>query len=163
MYEFIRGVIADLNPANVIIENGGVGYFINISLNSYSKINGRKETLLYIHQVVREDAHILYGFAEKNERELFRNLISVNGVGAGTAVMMLSSLNPDEIIAAVTSGNTDVLTGIKGIGANFVQQLFNFFGRFGAETGKRGTFSNSGFAVFFQKKVPDLTRFVCSA
>ncbi len=93
MYEFIRGIIANLNPANIIIEAGGIGYFVNISLNTYSKLNGKKEALLLVHQVVREDAHILYGFAEKSERDLFRNLISVNGVGASTAIMMLSSLN----------------------------------------------------------------------
>ncbi|MDD4143153.1 MAG: Holliday junction branch migration protein RuvA [Prolixibacteraceae bacterium] len=123
MYEFIRGDIADLKPASVVIETGGVGYFINISLSTYSKINGMKNTRLLIHQVVREDAQILYGFAEKSERDLFRNLISVNGVGAGTAIMMLSSLNADEIRAAVASGNTQVLTSVKGIGSKTAQRI----------------------------------------
>ncbi len=123
MYEFIRGAVADLNPASAVLEAGGVGYLINISLNTYSKLNGKKEASLLIHQVVREDAHILFGFAEKRERELFRELISVNGVGANTAIMMLSSLNTDELIAAVSSGNADVLKAVKGIGAKTAQRI----------------------------------------
>lgn len=123
MYEFIRGAVTDLNPASAIIEAGGVGYFINISLNTYSKVNGKKEAHLLVHQIVREDAHILYGFAEQRERELFRNLISVNGVGANTAIMMLSSLNPDELTAAVTTGNADLLKAVKGIGAKTAQRI----------------------------------------
>lgn len=123
MYEFIRGIIANLNPANIIIETGGIGYFVNISLNTYSKLNGKKEALLLVHQVVREDAHILYGFAEKSERDLFRNLLSVNGVGASTAIMMLSSLTADEIIAAVTTENVAVLKAVKGIGAKTAQRI----------------------------------------
>jgi len=79
MYEFIKGTVADINPARVVVEAGGVGYFINISLNTYSKLNGKDEVKIYIHFAVREDAHILYGFADINERDLFRNLISVNG------------------------------------------------------------------------------------
>lgn len=123
MYEFIRGAVADLNPASVVVDAGGIGYFINISLNTYSKVSGKQETNLLIHQVVREDAHVLYGFAERRERDLFRNLISVSGVGASTAIMMLSSLNPDEIAAAVTTGNVDVLKAVKGIGAKTAQRI----------------------------------------
>jgi Holliday junction DNA helicase RuvA len=123
MYEFIRGAVANLNPASVVVDAGGIGYFINISLNTYSKINGKQEVNLLIHQVVREDAHVLYGFAEKQERDLFRNLISVSGVGASTAIMMLSSLNPDEISAAVATGNVDVLKAVKGIGAKTAQRI----------------------------------------
>ena len=123
MYEFIRGDIADLKPASVVIEAGGVGYFINISLSTYSKINGKKNICLLIHQVVREDAHTFYGFADDSERVLFRNLISVNGVGAGTAIMMLSSLSADEIRAAVASGNAALLTSVKGIGSKTAQRI----------------------------------------
>ena len=123
MYEFIQGDIADLKPASVVIEVGGVGYFINISLNTYSKINGTKNTRLLLHQVVREDAHILYGFAEKGERDLFRNLISVNGVGANTAIMMLSSLSSDELRSAVIAGNATLLTTVKGIGSKTAQRI----------------------------------------
>jgi holliday junction DNA helicase RuvA len=123
MYEFIRGTLAGLNPASAVIETGGIGFFVNISLNTYSKINGKKEAHLLIHQVVREDAHILYGFAEKPERDLFRHLISVSGVGAGTAIMMLSSLSPDEITGAVATGNADLLKAVKGIGAKTAQRI----------------------------------------
>ncbi len=123
MYEFIRGNIVELNPASIIIEAGGVGYFVKVSLNTYSKLNGKKEGLLLLHQVVRDDAHILFGFADKGERELFRNLISVNGVGAVTAIMMLSSLNQDELVSAVTTENVAVLKGVKGIGAKTAQRI----------------------------------------
>lgn len=123
MYEFIRGAVAGLNPASVVIDAGGIGYFVNISLNTYSKVSGKQEVNLLIHQVVREDAHVLYGFAEKQERDLFRSLISVSGVGASTAIMMLSSLNPDEITAAVATGNVDVLKAVKGIGAKTAQRI----------------------------------------
>jgi len=123
MYEFIRGIIIERNPASLVIEAGGVGYFVNISLNTYSKVSAQKEQQIFLHQVVREDAHTLYGFADKNERSLFRNLISVNGVGSGTAIMMLSSLNPDEIIAAITTENVAVLKAVKGIGAKTAQRI----------------------------------------
>ena len=123
MYEFVRGNIVELNPASIIVETGGIGYFIKVSLNTYSKLNGKKEGLLFLHQVVRDDAHILFGFSDKGERELFRNLISVNGVGAVTAIMMLSSLNQDELVAAVTTENVAVLKGVKGIGAKTAQRI----------------------------------------
>ncbi|MEN8116861.1 MAG: Holliday junction branch migration protein RuvA [Bacteroidota bacterium] len=123
MYEYIRGKITEINPASIVMEAGGIGYFINISLNSYSKLHGKKEETLFLHQMVREDSHTLYGFADKNERELFRNLISVNGVGASTAIMMLSSLSPDEIISAVTTENVAVLKAVKGIGAKTAQRI----------------------------------------
>lgn len=123
MYEFLRGKVTSLNPASVVIDTGSIGFFVNISLNTYSKINGKNEALLLLHQVVRDDAHIFYGFAEKNERELFRNLITVSGVGAATAIMMLSSLTPDEVVAAITTGNTGVLKTVKGIGIKTAQQI----------------------------------------
>ena len=123
MYEFIRGIFIERNPAHIVVEAGGVGYFVNISLNTYSKLNHQKEGLLYLHQVIRDDAHVFYGFADKSERDLFRNLISVNGVGANTAIMMLSSLNPDEIAVAVTTGNVAVLKAVKGIGIKTAQRI----------------------------------------
>jgi Holliday junction DNA helicase RuvA len=123
MYEYIRGSIADISPANIIMETGGIGYFINISLSSYSQLMGKTEAKLFLHQIVREDAHTLYGFSNSNERELFRNLISVNGVGAGTAIVMLSSLSPDEIRAAVTTDNVAVLKAVKGIGIKTAQRI----------------------------------------
>jgi Holliday junction DNA helicase RuvA len=123
MYEFIRGTIIERNPASIVIEAAGVGYFVNISLNTYSKLSPKREEILFLHLVVREDAHVLYGFADKDERTLFRNLISVNGVGASTAIMMLSSLNSDEVIAAITTENVAVLKGVKGIGAKTAQRI----------------------------------------
>jgi Holliday junction DNA helicase RuvA len=123
MYEFIRGKVAEINPARIVVETGGIAYFVNISLNTYSKLNGNNEVKVYTHLAVREDAHVLYGFAEKNERDLFRNLISVNGVGAGTAIMMLSSLSYDEIVAAVATENIAVLKSVKGIGIKTAQRI----------------------------------------
>ncbi len=123
MYEFIRGRISSLNPASAVIDAGGIGYIVNISLNTYGKLNGKQEVQLLVHQLVREDAHLLYGFAEKGERDLFRHLISVNGVGAGTAIMMLSSLSPDEVTGAIAAGNTDLLKGVKGIGIKTAQRI----------------------------------------
>jgi len=123
MYEFIRGTIIERNPANVVIETAGVGYSVNISLNTYTKLNQKTDALIYLHLAVREDAHLLYGFADKTERELFRNLISVNGVGANTAIMMLSSLSPDEIAIAVTTENVAVLKAVKGIGIKTAQRI----------------------------------------
>lgn len=123
MYEYIHGKITGLTPANAVIEAGSIGYFINISLNTYSLVNGKDQAKLFLHQVVREDAHLLYGFAEEAERELFRLLISVNGIGSSTALMMLSSLNPAEIREAILSENVNLLKSIKGIGAKTAQRV----------------------------------------
>ncbi|HOI48319.1 MAG TPA: Holliday junction branch migration protein RuvA [Prolixibacteraceae bacterium] len=123
MYEFIRGEIAELNPATVVVETAGVGYSIRISLNTYTLLNGLKEARLFTHLIVRDDAHLLYGFAHAGEREIFRNLLSVNGVGAATAMMLLSTLSPDEIIAAVSSENVALLKTVKGIGVKTAQRI----------------------------------------
>ncbi|MDR2910418.1 MAG: Holliday junction branch migration protein RuvA [Bacteroidales bacterium] len=119
----MRGKVAEINPARIAVEAGGIAYSINISLNTYSKLNDKNEVKVYVHLAVREDAHVLYGFAEKNERDLFRNLISVNGVGAGTAIMMLSSLSYDEIVAAVATENITALKSVKGIGIKTAQRI----------------------------------------
>lgn len=123
MYEYIRGTITDLSPASIVVEASGVGFIASISLNTYSKLNGKKEVILLTHQVVREDAHLLYGFADKNERDIFRSLISVNGVGANTAIMMLSYLTTDEIISAISTENVMVLKAVKGIGLKTAQRI----------------------------------------
>lgn len=122
MYEYIKGKIAVLKPAQVIIEANSIGYVISISLHTYTLLSGREEVRLFLHQAIREDAHLLFGFAEENERELFRLLISVNGIGVNTAIMMLSSLTPDEIKAAILSENVRLLQSIKGIGAKTAQR-----------------------------------------
>jgi len=123
MYEYIQGKIADLTPASVVIDNNGVGYFIHISLNTYSGLAGKEQAVVFIHQVVREDAHLLFGFVNKSERDIFRHLISVSGVGANTARMILSSLSPAEIKDAIVNGNIKLLSGIKGIGAKTAQRI----------------------------------------
>ncbi|HNZ67739.1 MAG TPA: Holliday junction branch migration protein RuvA [Prolixibacteraceae bacterium] len=123
MYEFISGEIAELNPAMVVLQTGGVGYSIHISLNTFSALNGQKQVRIYTHLIVREDAHLLYGFAGKAERELFRNLLSVSGVGAATALMMLSSLSTDEIVSAINTENVTLLKSVKGIGIKTAQRI----------------------------------------
>lgn len=123
MYEFIQGEIAQLTPTQVVVDAGGVGYSIHISLNTYTSLNGMPRAKVFTHLIVREDAHLLYGFATMAERELFRNLLSVNGVGAATALMMLSSLSSDEIAAAITTDNVNLLKSVKGIGLKTAQRI----------------------------------------
>lgn len=123
MFEFIKGSVVSLSPAGVVIEAGEIGYFVHISLTTYSQLHGSEKARLYLHQVIREDAHILYGFFEQTERELFRMLISVNGIGANTAVMMLSSHKPDELRHAILNENVGLLKNIKGIGIKTAQRI----------------------------------------
>ncbi len=123
MFEYIKGELVDLTPTSVVVENNGIGYYLNISLNTYSKLSGHKNAQVYLHQVVREDAHLLFGFIDASERSVFRHLISVSGVGANTARMMLSSLTPSEIQTAIVSSNVKTLQGVKGIGAKSAQRL----------------------------------------
>jgi len=123
MYEFISGEIKEIYPTYIVLENSGIGFFINISINTYTQISGQEKCKLYIYEVIREDAHQLYGFYEKNERDIFLLLISVSGVGANTARMMLSSLRADEIQDAILQGDVNVLKSIKGIGAKSAQRI----------------------------------------
>jgi Holliday junction DNA helicase RuvA len=129
MYEFIEGKVNELTPAFVIIQTSGIGYFINISLNTYTQIadhqkNNSTGTLkLSLHYVVREDAHLFFGFFSAKEREIFRLLITVSGIGANTARMMLSSLNPLELQKAIAEGNVSILQKIKGIGLKTAQRV----------------------------------------
>lgn len=123
MYEYITGNIIELSPAGAVIEAGGIGYLIRISLTTYTKINGQQTGKLFLQQIVREDAHLLFGFAEKEERELFRMLISVNGIGANTAIMMLSSFQPGDLQKAIQDENVGILKSIKGIGAKTAQRV----------------------------------------
>jgi len=109
MYEFIKGTISGLTPAGVVVEAGGIGYFLHISVNTYSRINGNENSKLFLHQVVREDAQLLYGFADKDERDFFRMLILVNGIGAAIAIMMLSSYLPDDLRNAILTENVNLL------------------------------------------------------
>ena len=123
MIEYIKGKITELNPAYLVIETGGVGYFVSISLSTYSQIEAQSEITLPVHEVIREDARQLYGFAGKPERELFRLLISVSGVGPNTARMMLNSLKPAEIEQAISDSNVNLLKSIKGIGLKTAERI----------------------------------------
>ncbi|MGZ2371047.1 Holliday junction branch migration protein RuvA [Ancylomarina sp. YFZ004] len=123
MFEYIKGDLNDLTPTAVIVENHGMGYFINITLNTYSQLSGHTSAQLYLHQVIRDDAHLLFGFKEQKEREIFRLLISVSGVGANTARMMLSSLTSEEVKKAIFSNNSKTLQDVKGIGAKTAQRI----------------------------------------
>lgn len=123
MFEYIKGNIVSLKPSHIVLEANSVGYFINISLNTYTQLNGKESAKVFVHQVIREDAHVLYGFATESERELFRMLISVNGIGSNTAIMMFSSLSPDEISSAILNENVNLLKSIKGIGVKTAQRV----------------------------------------
>jgi len=123
MYEFITGDIVEKTPTYIVLESSNVGYFINISLFTYSLLPGQNPCQIFIHQIVREDAHILFGFINREEREVFRQLISVSGIGANTSRLILSSLGPTEIEHAINEGNVAVLQGIKGIGAKSAQRI----------------------------------------
>jgi Holliday junction DNA helicase RuvA len=123
MIDYINGKVTEINPAYIIIENAGIGYFLNISLSTFSGLEGKEEFRIFVHEVIREDSHQLYGFADKKERDIFRLLISVNGVGAGTARMMLSSLNCDEIEKAILGSDVNILKAVKGIGLKTAQRI----------------------------------------
>lgn len=123
MIDYIKGDIIELTPASATIETGGIGYLINISLNTYTKLSGQNKTKLFIYEVIREDTHNLFGFYDKYERELFIHLISVSGIGANTARMILSSLTTQELVNVLTSGNVDVLKSVKGIGLKTAQRV----------------------------------------
>ncbi len=119
----IKGRLVEKTPTYVVIDCGGVGYEINISLNTFSALDNEELCFLFTHFIVREDAQLLYGFKEKSERELFRLLISVSGVGASTAMMILSSLSPKETKQAILSGDVNTLKSVKGIGAKSAERI----------------------------------------
>jgi holliday junction DNA helicase RuvA len=123
MYEYLEGSLSGLTPTNAVIDCNGVGYLTNISLNTFTKLQGQARVKLFVHLAIREDAHVLYGFADESEREVFRQLITVSGVGANTARLILSSLGPGEVAEAIVHENVKVLQGIKGIGAKSAQRI----------------------------------------
>lgn len=123
MIEHLRGRIAELSPAQAVVECCGVGYGVNISLNTYTALQGKAECKLFVSEMIREDAHVLYGFATREERELFLLLVTVPGIGGNTARMILSSLSPDELVAVITAGNEAALKAVKGIGLKTAQRI----------------------------------------
>lgn len=127
MIEYIKGTLAELSPALAVVEACGVGYALNISLTTYTKIQGLKDVKLFVHEQLttggRDDSFTLYGFATKQERELYRMLISVSGVGANTARMMLSSLTPTELCNAIANGDEKIIKSVKGIGLKTAQRV----------------------------------------
>ena len=123
MYEYIQGRIAELTPTYVVIDNGGIGYMILISLNTYTALSGKEQAISFLHHIVREDAQLFYGFASKTEREVFRLLLTVSGVGAGTARMILSSLCASELRDAVLTGNVNIIKGVKGVGLKTAERV----------------------------------------
>ena len=123
MIEYIKGEIAEITPTYTVIDNNGIGYFVNISLNTYTSLQNSKNATIYIYEAIREDAHILYGFHNKHEREMFMLLISVSGVGPNSARMILSSLSPSELETAIATSGVAALKAVRGIGAKTAQRI----------------------------------------
>lgn len=127
MIEYIRGELTALTPALAVVEAAGVGYALNISLNTYTSVQGKKEVKLYVHEALvtggRDDSFTLYGFASEQERELYRMLITVSGVGANTARMILSASSPAELCNIIANGDEKMLKGVKGIGLKTAQRI----------------------------------------
>ncbi len=123
MLEYIKGELTRITPAEAVVEAAGVGYLLNISVNTYSAISSDKEVKLLVHEIIREDTHDLYGFAAEDERALFRLLIGVSGVGANTARIILSSLSPSQLQMCITAGDANKLKSIKGIGLKTAQRI----------------------------------------
>lgn len=123
MIEFIKGEIAELTPTYIVIDTGGMGYMINITLTDYTALDGQKEARLLVHEAIREDAYVLYGFLSEQSRSLFRSLIGVSGVGANTARSILSAVPADRLEAAIMAGDHNLLKKIKGIGAKTAQRI----------------------------------------
>jgi holliday junction DNA helicase RuvA len=123
MIEYIKGKVEQLNPAFAVLEAGGLGYFLNISLGTHAKLAEGQEAKLFVHEAIREDAYVLYGFSTDSERRVFRALISVSGIGSNTARMMLSKLSPLEIVSAISTGNINLFKSVKGIGVKSAERV----------------------------------------
>lgn len=123
MYEYIKGTIAELTPASVVIDVSGVGYLMNISLQTFESLADKSVATIYVHHIVREDAQLFFGFGTRQERELFRLLIGVSGIGGNTARMILSAFTPDELVTLIATGNSAMLKSVKGIGAKTAERV----------------------------------------
>ena len=161
MIEYIKGDIAEITPATVVLDCNGMGYGINISLNTYSAIQNQSNTKLYIYEAIREDAYVLYGFSTKQERELFLLLISVSGIGGNTARMILSALSPSELCGVISSGNDKLLKTVKGIGLKTAQRIIvdlkDKIATSGVETVNSEMFANPGNTEIHDEAVAALT------
>lgn len=157
MIDYIRGKVAELTPASAVVECAGVGYALNISLNTFTDIQNKEEVKLYVYESIREDAWTLYGFVSKQERALFLLLISVSGVGGNTARMVLSSFSVAEIVNIVTDGNDRLLTTVKGLGKKTAQKIIlelkDKIDSVGIDV--QPSSSNANTAVSFNKEVHD--------
>lgn len=123
MIDYLKGKIIRITPTWLTLETNNIGYLVNISLSTFAKLEGKEEFKILIHEVIREDSHQLFGFADEEERDIFRLLISVSGVGAATARMMLSSLGPGEIEKAIIGSDVNLLKSVKGIGLKTAQRI----------------------------------------
>lgn len=123
MIEYVKGELTEITPASAVVECGGVGYMLNISLNTYTRLQNERQAKVYVYEAIREDAHLLYGFADREERALFMLLITVSGVGPNTARMILSSFSTADLQGVIASGNVNLLKAVKGIGAKTAQRI----------------------------------------
>ena len=148
MIEYLKGDLTELTPTTATVECHGVGYLTNISLNTYTAIQNRPQVKLYVYEAIREDAYVLYGFADKRERELFLLLISVSGIGGNTARTILSALNPHELCEVIASGNDKLLKMVKGIGGKTAQRIIiELKDKIGAVDGNAGTATTTALFV----------------
>jgi len=152
MITYLKGRLIEKNPAYAVIECNGVGYFVNISLNTFSNLPDDEACMLYTHFAVKEDSQTLYGFADQEERRLFRHLISVSGVGPSTARLVLSSLSPPEILNAILIGDVATIQSVKGIGGKTAQRLIIDLRD---KLAKEGTISQEGAPLEFNNKTQE--------
>ena len=161
MIEYLKGEIAEVTPTMAVIDCNGVGYGVNISLNTYSAIQHLKSVKLYIYEGIREDAYVLYGFATKQERELFLLLITVSGIGGNTARMILSALSPSELCNVISSGNDKLLKTVKGIGLKTAQRIIvdlkDKIGTTGFEAQDGSTLLQSSYSEAHEEAIAALT------
>ena len=140
MIEYVKGELTELTPATAVVECGGVGYLLNISLNAYTAIQGKNQVKLYVYEAISEDAHTLFGFAGKDERELFLQLLTVSGVGGNTARMIISSFTPQELANVIRTGNERLLKSVKGIGLKTAQRIIvDLKDKVGGATGQQAS------------------------
>jgi Holliday junction DNA helicase RuvA len=152
MIDYIKGKITELTPTSAIIETGGVGYLTHISLSTYSLLENKDTAQIYVYEAIREDAHLLFGFFTKEEREMFLLLISVSGIGANTARMILSSLSVPELQQAIAQDNATILKNVKGIGLKTAQRLIiDLKDKIGRLTGDIKSIENSSYSSVKQE------------